>query len=274
VGKHQGSRLQGPRDTSLQASSDQGPDAASADASTKAEPAQSDSRSEQTGIVDARLSRASVGTEDSRPTHVPAAGPALLTLGALDTAKDGPAVSEAVSSGSALVHVSASTAGHTDALSMQESQRSGGGGGGGDAAAAPSAGAASAPAAHNRFCPPHGAKAICGRRARMEDAYTAVPFLLEVPMPGTGLPLEVRFLQAAMQSSISCAGTLLSVHALFRVQADNGKVSMSLTQFSRAHARNVGFVPAIGGGWYMTVMLVQGLWETGNDPGMWPRERG
>lgn len=32
-----------------------------------------------------------------------------------------------------------------------------------------------------RFCPPHGAKAICGRRARMEDAYTAVPFLLEVP---------------------------------------------------------------------------------------------
>ena len=35
-------------------------------------------------------------------------------------------------------------------------------------------------AVHQRFCPPHGAKAICGRRARMEDAYTAVPFLLEV----------------------------------------------------------------------------------------------
>lgn len=35
-------------------------------------------------------------------------------------------------------------------------------------------------AAPPRFCPPHGAKAICGRRARMEDAYTAVPFLLEV----------------------------------------------------------------------------------------------
>lgn len=31
-----------------------------------------------------------------------------------------------------------------------------------------------------RGCPPHGAKAICGRRPRMEDAYTAVPFLLEV----------------------------------------------------------------------------------------------
>eukprot|EP00891_Asterochloris_glomerata_P008404 jgi/Astpho2/8404/Aster-01460 len=30
-------------------------------------------------------------------------------------------------------------------------------------------------------CPPHGAKAICGRRPRMEDAYTAVPFLLEAP---------------------------------------------------------------------------------------------
>lgn len=30
-----------------------------------------------------------------------------------------------------------------------------------------------------RGCPPHGAKAICGRRPRMEDAYTAVPFLLE-----------------------------------------------------------------------------------------------
>ena len=188
MGKQQGSRLQGPRDIDLKASGDQGPDAASADAS-KTEPTLSDSRSEQTGIVDARLSRASVGTEDSHPTRGPAAVPASVKLGALDTAKDGPAVSDAVSSGSALVHVSASTAGHTDALSMQESQRSGGGGG---SDAAPGAIAASPPAL-NRFCPPHGAKAICGRRARMEDAYTAVPFLLEVPMPGTGLPLEVRF---------------------------------------------------------------------------------
>lgn len=32
-------------------------------------------------------------------------------------------------------------------------------------------------------CPPHGAKAICGRRPRMEDAYTAIPFLLEVQVP-------------------------------------------------------------------------------------------
>ena len=32
-------------------------------------------------------------------------------------------------------------------------------------------------------CPPHGAKAICGRRPRMEDAYTAIPFLMEVLVP-------------------------------------------------------------------------------------------
>lgn len=32
-------------------------------------------------------------------------------------------------------------------------------------------------------CPPHGAKAIMGRRPRMEDAFTAVPFLLEVRFP-------------------------------------------------------------------------------------------
>ena len=38
-------------------------------------------------------------------------------------------------------------------------------------------------------CPPHGAKAICGRRPRMEDAYTAVPFLLEVPVPADTQPL-------------------------------------------------------------------------------------
>lgn len=32
------------------------------------------------------------------------------------------------------------------------------------------------------MCPPHGAKAIIGRRSKMEDAYKAVPFLLEVPL--------------------------------------------------------------------------------------------
>ena len=54
-------------------------------------------------------------------------------------------------------------------------------------AAAPSPGGAPAGSpgrgdAARRACPPHGAKAICGRRPRMEDAYTAVPFLLEVPV--------------------------------------------------------------------------------------------
>ena len=37
--------------------------------------------------------------------------------------------------------------------------------------------------AQAQACPPHGAKAICGRRPRMEDAYTAIPFLLEVLVP-------------------------------------------------------------------------------------------
>lgn len=40
------------------------------------------------------------------------------------------------------------------------------------------------------FCPPHGARAICGLRSKMEDAYTAIPFLLEVPIPNTQLRLE------------------------------------------------------------------------------------
>lgn len=40
--------------------------------------------------------------------------------------------------------------------------------------------AGSAAGAH--MCPPHGAKAIIGRRSKMEDAYKAVPFLLEVPL--------------------------------------------------------------------------------------------
>lgn len=31
--------------------------------------------------------------------------------------------------------------------------------------------------------PPYGVKAICGSRPRMEDAYKAVPFLLDVPVP-------------------------------------------------------------------------------------------
>ena len=193
AGKQQGSRLQGLRSLDLAASNARSPRAGSHDAA-KAEPTFSDARSEQTGVDDAQLSGARAGAEDSKLVReVPSGQPTLPTLGLQDTAKDGPAVSEAMSSVSALAHVSASTAtgtdaAATDAISMQDSHRSGGGM---DAAVAPPGAVAASPPAHHRFCPPHGAKAICGRRARMEDAYTAVPFLLEVPMPGSGLPLEV-----------------------------------------------------------------------------------
>ncbi len=40
-------------------------------------------------------------------------------------------------------------------------------------------------------CPPHGCKAICGARPRMEDAYTAVPFLLEVPISSSAHQAEL-----------------------------------------------------------------------------------
>lgn len=40
-------------------------------------------------------------------------------------------------------------------------------------------------------CPPHGCKAICGARPRMEDAFTAVPFLVEVPLCGSAHPPEL-----------------------------------------------------------------------------------
>lgn len=57
-------------------------------------------------------------------------------------------------------------------------------------------------------CPPHGCKAICGARPRMEDAYTAVPFLLEVPIsdgpPEERLPTRIAAsgcLPDAMRSS-------------------------------------------------------------------------
>lgn len=43
------------------------------------------------------------------------------------------------------------------------------------------------------FCPPHGAKAICGRRAKMEDAYTAIPFLLEVSPSSLCLTLHILY---------------------------------------------------------------------------------
>lgn len=62
-----------------------------------------------------------------------------------------------------------------------------------------------------RFCPPHGAKAICGRRARMEDAYTAVPFLLEVP-PVASLVMAPRDHDAPHASVL--ASKLSRVHCV------------------------------------------------------------
>ena len=41
-------------------------------------------------------------------------------------------------------------------------------------------------------CPPHGGKSICGRRPRMEDAYTAYPFLVKVPVPPEDCPVTER----------------------------------------------------------------------------------
>ncbi|BDA47091.1 probable protein phosphatase 2C 8 at C-terminar half [Coccomyxa sp. Obi] len=62
-------------------------------------------------------------------------------------------------------------------------------------------------------CPPHGAKAICGRRPRMEDAYTAIPFLMEVLVPSDVLgqsdilpPRIASLVKSATTSPTSSAG--------------------------------------------------------------------
>lgn len=39
----------------------------------------------------------------------------------------------------------------------------------------------------HQVCPPYGHKAVIGRRPKMEDAYSAVPFLLEVPISEAAL---------------------------------------------------------------------------------------
>ena len=41
-------------------------------------------------------------------------------------------------------------------------------------------------------CPPHGGKSVCGRRPRMEDAYTAYPFLVQVPAVPVDCPVTER----------------------------------------------------------------------------------
>ena len=206
AGKLHGSRVPTAtslRDLGLAASCDRRHRAA------QEEPASSDNRSDQTGLHDARLSGVRSGAADSDAVRGTSAVSSLKPLGPLASAEDVPTVSDSTSPFSASAQVSAGTAIGTEAItgaeavSMQDSQRSGVAGD----ASLPGAVAASPPT-HNRFCPPHGAKAICGRRARMEDAYTAVPFLLEVPMPGTGLPLEVRCCPSSCGPQLSRAPPL------------------------------------------------------------------
>ena len=187
---------------------------------TQEEPASSDNRSKQTGLDDTRPPGVRSDAVDSDAIRETSAVSSLQPLRRPATAKDAPSVSDSAHARTALAQVSASTAvgtqasAATEAVSMQDSQRSAATGD----AAAPGAVAASPPT-HNRFCPPHGAKAICGRRARMEDAYTAVPFLLEVPMPGSGLPLEVRcrptclLMKAACQNVTCCFALCQRLHA-------------------------------------------------------------
>ena len=197
--KYQGSRIltaTSLRDLGLAASSGR------SDSAGKEEPASSDTRSEQTGLDSVRLSAVHPDEADSNAVCETTVVSSPKPTGVSGPAEDAPTVSDSTSPHPALAQVSISTTVGTEAtsgagaLSMQDSQRLGVTG----EAAVPGATAASPPA-HNRFCPPHGAKAICGRRARMEDAYTAVPFLLEVPMPGSGLPLEVCGPSCILQSS-------------------------------------------------------------------------
>lgn len=56
------------------------------------------------------------------------------------------------------------------------------------------------------LCPPHGCKAICGARPHMEDAFTAVPYLLEMPLNSTNEPSELIPVRLAGQvrSSSGC----------------------------------------------------------------------
>lgn len=60
-------------------------------------------------------------------------------------------------------------------------------------------------------CPPHGAKAICGRRPKMEDAYTAIPFLLEVPIPGGQLGMN-ELIPPRIATHVKTASSASSQH--------------------------------------------------------------
>lgn len=59
----------------------------------------------------------------------------------------------------------------------------------------------------SQACPPHGAKAICGRRPRMEDAYTAIPFLLEVLVPADVLGQTTDILPPRIATHVKSANT-------------------------------------------------------------------
>lgn len=53
-------------------------------------------------------------------------------------------------------------------------------------------------------CPPHGCKAICGARPHMEDAFTAVPFLLELPISSNNAELIPDRLAGQVRNSHGC----------------------------------------------------------------------
>ena len=60
-------------------------------------------------------------------------------------------------------------------------------------------------ASHQDSCPPHGAKAICGARPRMEDAFTTMPYLLEIPRQ---LPIQELVPPRLVQHIPSASGRL------------------------------------------------------------------
>ena len=73
-------------------------------------------------------------------------------------------------------------------------------------------------------CPPHGAKAICGRRPKMEDAYTAVPFLLEVPVH-KDRPASADLLPPRIANEVKSAPSSVSSGASEAAAEQSGPIS-------------------------------------------------
>lgn len=67
--------------------------------------------------------------------------------------------------------------------------------------------------------PPYGVKAICGSRPRMEDAYKAVPFLLDVPVPADQFT-QVDILPPRLAIQVKS-------HTNSPVQSADGEVALS-----------------------------------------------